>query len=206
MDAGRSQRVCTPITYHGTRWLVAGEVPRSVGNRHPSIAPYGSFACADGEITIAVGSEGLWRRFAPVVWLDPADQRFATNADRVRRIDELATAMAPALTSATAREWMKRLDEAGVLAVRFSTPRPGLRLGAGGPPRPWSPGQRRRAAATPVHASSGRGAGHELRGRARDQSARPVPRVVTQLATRRTVVVGLRFPKLLPSEASPITR
>ncbi|MGH8909301.1 MAG: CaiB/BaiF CoA transferase family protein [Egibacteraceae bacterium] len=127
--SGRGQRVRTSLlagmvavhTYHGTRWLVAGEVPRSVGNRHPSIAPYGSFACADGEITIAVGSEGLWRRFAPLVWLDPSDEQFAANADRVRRIDELAVAMAPALTSATAQEWMKRLDEAGVPAGRIRT-------------------------------------------------------------------------------------
>jgi crotonobetainyl-CoA:carnitine CoA-transferase CaiB-like acyl-CoA transferase len=127
--SGRGQWVRTSLlagmiaihTYQGTRWLVAGEIPRAAGNRHPSIAPYGAFACADGEINIAVGSEGLWRRFAPLVGLNPADERFASNSDRVRRIDELEAAMAPTLTSVTAQEWTKRLDEAGVPAGRVRT-------------------------------------------------------------------------------------
>lgn len=127
--SGRGQYVRTSLlagmiavhTYHGTRWLVAGEVPRAVGNRHPSIAPYGAFACADGEINIAVGSEGLWRRFAPLVGLDPDDERFATNDDRVCRLAELEAAMAPALTGADVSQWIKRLDEAGVPAGRILT-------------------------------------------------------------------------------------
>ncbi|MCP6769891.1 CoA transferase, partial [Klebsiella pneumoniae] len=77
-------------------WLIAGEVPRPEGNRHPTIAPYGAYACADGMINIAVGSEGLWRRFAPLVGLDPEDERFSTNSRRVERVEELEKAMAPA--------------------------------------------------------------------------------------------------------------
>ena len=48
--------------FQGTRWTVAGEVGRSAGNHHPSIAPYGLFHCRDGSVQIAVGSEGLWQR------------------------------------------------------------------------------------------------------------------------------------------------
>lgn len=106
-------------TFQGTRWLIAGEVPEPNGNRHPTIAPYGAYECADGLINIAVGSEGLWRRFAPLVGLDPEDERFATNGDRVERAEELEAAMAPALTSATVDEWMERLDAAGVPAGRI---------------------------------------------------------------------------------------
>ncbi|MDP8977289.1 MAG: CoA transferase [Actinomycetota bacterium] len=105
-------------THQGTRWLVAGDLPATAGNRHPSISPYGAFDCADGQINIAVGSEGLWRRFAPLVGVDPEDERFATNRDRVRRVDELEEAMGPALRSAPVDEWIARLDEAGVPAGR----------------------------------------------------------------------------------------
>jgi crotonobetainyl-CoA:carnitine CoA-transferase CaiB-like acyl-CoA transferase len=108
-------------TFQGTRWLIAGEVPEPNGNRHPTIAPYGAYACADGLINIAVGSEGLWRRFAPLVGLDPEDERFATNGDRVEQTEELEAAMAPALTSATVDEWMERLDAAGVPAGRIQS-------------------------------------------------------------------------------------
>lgn len=123
---GRGQWVRTSLlggmvavhTFQGTRWLLAGETPTTGGNQHPLIAPYGAFECADGPINIAVGSEALWRRFAPLVDIDPDDERFATNRDRVERIGELSAAMAPALTSASADAWVTRLDEVGVPAGR----------------------------------------------------------------------------------------
>src|SRR6266700_3576212 len=75
--------------FQGTRWTVAGEVPAATGNHHPSIAPYGTFRCGDGMIQVAVANEQQWRRFAPVVGIDPADDRFARNDVRVARRDEL---------------------------------------------------------------------------------------------------------------------
>ncbi len=108
-------------TYQGTRWLVAGEVPGLGSNRHPTIQPYGAFDCADGAINICVGSEGLWRRFAPLVGIAVDDPRFATNGDRVERVDELIAAMAPALRAASVDEWVARLDEAGVPAGKVKT-------------------------------------------------------------------------------------
>lgn len=125
--SGRGQRVTTSLlggmvaihTFQGTRWLLAGDVPEPEGNRHPLIAPYGAFECADGNINIAVGSEGLWQRFAPLVDLDPGDARFASNRERVARVEELDRAMAPALRSASVDEWMERLDRAGIPAGRI---------------------------------------------------------------------------------------
>lgn len=127
--SGRGQWVRTSLlgsmiavhTFQGTRWLLAGEVPVPSGNRHPLIAPYGTYPCADGALNIAVGSEGLWKRFAPLVDLDPADPRFATNGQRVARVEELETAMAPALTSMTMDAWMEHLDAAGIPAGRILT-------------------------------------------------------------------------------------
>lgn len=106
-------------TFQGTRWLLAGEVPTPSGNRHPLIAPYGTYPCADGALNIAVGSEGLWKRFAPLVDLDPEDERFRTNDQRVARVEELEAAMAPALTSMTMDAWMEHLDAAGIPAGRI---------------------------------------------------------------------------------------
>ncbi|MFO7545751.1 MAG: CoA transferase [Trueperaceae bacterium] len=106
-------------TFQGTRWLLAGEVPGREGNRHPLIAPYGTFRVADGDINVAVGSEGLWKRFAPLVGLDPDDPRFASNQLRVAAIAELESAMAPALETDTVDGWMARLDAAGIPAGRI---------------------------------------------------------------------------------------
>lgn len=124
--SGRGQKVTSSLlgsivgihAFQGTRWLIAGEVPEPEGNRHPTIAPYGAYECADGEINIAVGSEGLWRRFAPLVGIDPDDGRFSDNVKRRANVAELEKALAPALRSATVDEWMERLGEAGVPAGR----------------------------------------------------------------------------------------
>jgi crotonobetainyl-CoA:carnitine CoA-transferase CaiB-like acyl-CoA transferase len=89
---GRGQVVRTSLlaavvgvhAFQGTRYTVAREVPTAQGNHHPSICPYGLFHCADGMLQIAVGSEGLWRRFAPAFGIDADTDGMATNAERVR--------------------------------------------------------------------------------------------------------------------------
>jgi crotonobetainyl-CoA:carnitine CoA-transferase CaiB-like acyl-CoA transferase len=100
--------------FQGTRYTVAGEVPRAEGNHHPSIAPYGTFRCADGLVQIAVGSEALWLRFAPLVGLDGADPRFALNRDRVRHRSELVAHIEAVFGTATTSHWLARLGEVGV--------------------------------------------------------------------------------------------
>ncbi|MCX4817987.1 CoA transferase [Streptomyces sp. NBC_01239] len=75
--------------FHGTAYTVAGVVPAPSGNHHPTLAPYGLFHCRDGAVQIAVGSEGLWHRFAPLVGLAPYDTRFSSNEARLARREEL---------------------------------------------------------------------------------------------------------------------
>ncbi len=102
--------------FQGTRYTVAGEVAYGQGNHHPSIAPYGAFACADGIVQIAVGSQALWRRFAGVIGLDPADPRFATNTDRVRHRDELVGEIEAAFAGHSLAHWLPAMAAAGVPA------------------------------------------------------------------------------------------
>lgn len=124
---GKGQRVTTSLlasavavhAYQGARWTIGGEVPQPGGNRHATIAPYGAFTCADGWINIAVGSEGLWKRFAPVVGVDVDDPRYATNRQRVTNVDELEVAINAVLVDDTVDAWMQRLSDAGVPAGRI---------------------------------------------------------------------------------------
>ncbi|WP_328460060.1 CaiB/BaiF CoA transferase family protein [Streptomyces sp. NBC_00448] len=108
-------------SFQGTRWTVAGEVPRGSGNRHPAIAPYGLYRCADGDIQIAAGSEALWQAVAGVTGLDPADPRYAANADRVLHHAELAADLEAVLAHGTVATWTARFDAAGVPAGRVRT-------------------------------------------------------------------------------------
>ncbi len=124
---GRGQRVTTSLlasavavhAYQGTRWTIGGDVPAPGGNRHPTIAPYGAFTCQDGWINVAVGSEGLWQRFAPLVGIDADDPRYASNRDRVTNWDELEAEINAALVDEPVEVWMARFGEAGIPAGRI---------------------------------------------------------------------------------------
>jgi crotonobetainyl-CoA:carnitine CoA-transferase CaiB-like acyl-CoA transferase len=128
-STGRGQVVRTSLlssivgvhAYQGTRWTIAGEVPRAIGNHHPSIAPYGLFETADSPIQVACGSEALWRSFAPIVGIDADDPRFATNTDRVVGRIELVAAIEEVFATAEAEVWLGQLAAAGIPAGKVRT-------------------------------------------------------------------------------------
>lgn len=68
----------------GAGTLMTGQTPERFGNGHPSIVPYQSFACADGEVAIGVGND---RQFEVLVlWLGldlDSEQRWRQNSGRV---------------------------------------------------------------------------------------------------------------------------
>ena len=105
-------------SFQGTKWTVSGEVARPTGNHHPQIAPYGSFRCRDGHLQIAVGSEGIWARLAPLIGLAPNDSRFAVNLSRVARRDELRAVIEHEFAHRDRDELLRDLGAAGVPTVR----------------------------------------------------------------------------------------
>ncbi len=107
--------------FQGTRFTVAKEVPAGIGNHHASIAPYGLFRTADTPVQVAVGSEALWRRFAPVAGLDVSDERFSSNERRVAHRDVLIEEVESAFAAEDAESWLARLAVAGVPAGKVRT-------------------------------------------------------------------------------------
>jgi len=107
--------------FQGTRYTVAGEVPRAQGNHHPSLSPYGAFRCSDAIVQVAVGSEGLWPKFAPLVGLDPDDPRFASNRHRVEHREELIDEVNAAFAERGVDDVLAELDRAGVPAGEVRT-------------------------------------------------------------------------------------
>jgi crotonobetainyl-CoA:carnitine CoA-transferase CaiB-like acyl-CoA transferase len=106
--------IVSVLAFQGTRWTVGGEVPQAQGNHHPSIAPYGLFRCAGGTVQIAVGSEGLWRRFAEEFGLSTEDDRWRDNQSRVAYRAALIEAIEAAFSDFDAEELLARLEAAGV--------------------------------------------------------------------------------------------
>ena len=104
------------LTYAAQNYFASGETPRRYGSAHPNIVPYQGFSTGDGEVMIAVGNDGLWRRFAGVVGLQHLvdDERFATNPARVRNRAELLPVIEQALRTRSASAWTDLLTAAGV--------------------------------------------------------------------------------------------
>ncbi len=107
--------------FQGTAYTVGGQVPRAQGNHHPAIAPYGLFRCADGAVQIACGAQGLWVKLANVLGLDPDEEGFATNADRVRNRARLIEQIETGLADRTMAQTLDLLATAGVPAGQVRT-------------------------------------------------------------------------------------
>jgi itaconate CoA-transferase len=97
--------------------LYGRSAPPRTGMRHATIVPYGPYACADGEVMLAVQNEGQWERLCERVLERPAlahDERFATNERRARARGTLEPLIEEALRPLTRRAVEQRLEAADV--------------------------------------------------------------------------------------------
>lgn len=105
--------------FQGTAWTVAGKVGRAQGNRHPSIAPYGAFRCADGLVQLACGNEILWRRLCDEFAIQADDPAYATNLARLQNIDFLTDELEQRFSELDRDAVLAKLNAAGVPAGRI---------------------------------------------------------------------------------------
>jgi crotonobetainyl-CoA:carnitine CoA-transferase CaiB-like acyl-CoA transferase len=116
VDIAMLDAVVSLLSYHASAYMNADALPRRLGNRHPTIAPYDTFAAADAEFFLAVGNDDQFRRFCRVAGVDAlvSDARFATNPARVVNYDALRTALDGVLRQRTRAAWLETLARAGV--------------------------------------------------------------------------------------------
>jgi formyl-CoA transferase/CoA:oxalate CoA-transferase len=116
VDIAMLDAVTALLTYQASSAFATGGTPTRMGNRHPSIAPYDTFAAADGDFVLAVGNDDQFRRVADVLGRAELarDERFLTNADRVRHYDELRGTLAPLLAAWPRADLLRALTTAGV--------------------------------------------------------------------------------------------
>lgn len=81
------------------------------GHHHPSIAPFGTFECADGHLVVAAGTDSLWQSFCTAIDRPELadDERFVTLSDRVSHLDMLLDELQSVLLECTEAEWLERL-------------------------------------------------------------------------------------------------
>ena len=116
VDIGMFDSTAALLTYQAGSYFATGEAPVRMGNRHPSIVPYDTFAAADGVFVIAVGNDEQWRRFCHAIDADDlaADDRFVTNQRRVEHYAALRPLLAGRLRLRTRAEWLRDLKATGI--------------------------------------------------------------------------------------------
>ena len=105
-----------------SRFEFTGEIPRPIGNRHPSIVPFETFNTLSDPIMVAAGNDRLWATLCELMELEIAcDPRYATNPQRNEHYAELRPILAEKFMTKTAEEWQPMFDKAGIPSGPINT-------------------------------------------------------------------------------------
>lgn len=94
-----------------------------MGNQHPTIVPYQDFACADGDIIIALGNDRQFRDLVDILGLPEMadDARFATSASRSDHREAMFAMINPAIARWTSDELLAALEAAKLPCGKINT-------------------------------------------------------------------------------------
>lgn len=106
------------LANQAANYLASGVSPRRMGNGHANVVPYQAFATADGQLVIAVGNDGQFRKLCVILgepgWAD--DARFVSNAARLAHRAELIPLLAAKIATWGAQPLSLALEAEGVPA------------------------------------------------------------------------------------------
>ncbi len=111
------------LANQGMNFLATGTPPQRMGNTHPNIVPYQSFATRDGQFILAAGNDQQFSRVAAIIGHPELaqDPRFASNADRVKNREELSAIIQGETQKWTLVELLDELEKQGVPAGPVNT-------------------------------------------------------------------------------------
>jgi crotonobetainyl-CoA:carnitine CoA-transferase CaiB-like acyl-CoA transferase len=107
------------MSYQAQKYLSLGEVAGQDGNDHPLMFPQGTFPTEDQPITLASGSEAMWRRLCDVLGAPElaSDERFRDNALRMHNRVILRAAIEQRLRQRPSAYWLEAINAAGIPAT-----------------------------------------------------------------------------------------
>ena len=95
------------------RYLAKNEIPKPMGSRHPSIAPFEAFKTKDSHIIIAAGNEKLFEKLCNVLNIPEIskDPKFNTNSLRSENMDDLKKILEDKLIVKNTGEWVSEMEK-----------------------------------------------------------------------------------------------
>jgi len=112
IDIGMLDTHVAWLANQGMNYLATGENPARLGNQHPNIVPYQVFPTADGHIVLSIGNDPTFKRFCEAFALTHLleDDRFASNAARVRNRRLVTDTLAPVMEQHQTTWWVDKLE------------------------------------------------------------------------------------------------
>jgi len=116
------------LVNHSSAVVAAGTRPMRMGNSHPSLFPYDALPTADGDLIVATGNDGQFRKLCQVLEIPEVidDPRFCHNQDRTANRDELRPILVERLATRSKMDWFRELIAAGVPAGPINTVNDGV--------------------------------------------------------------------------------
>jgi len=104
------------LANQGMNYLVTGENPPRLGNGHPNIVPYQTFATLDGSLILAVGNDGQFARFCRLAECAELAEHahYRTNALRVENRKSLIPVLAEKIAQRKTAWWVEQLEQISV--------------------------------------------------------------------------------------------
>ena len=104
------------LSNQAMNFLMTGKTPVRGGNAHPNIQPQDVFKCSDGQVVLAVGNDGQFVSLCNALGLPELsmDDRFKTNALRVKNQLELRPRLDAAFLKNTRAFWTEKMEAAEV--------------------------------------------------------------------------------------------
>ena len=95
------------------RYLSKNEIPKPMGSRHPSIAPFEAFKTKDSYIIIAAGNDKLFEKLCNLLKLNDINKnpKFITNSNRSQNIDELKKIIEDKLLEKNTNQWVQEMEK-----------------------------------------------------------------------------------------------
>jgi crotonobetainyl-CoA:carnitine CoA-transferase CaiB-like acyl-CoA transferase len=116
VDVSLFETATSWVSLLASHFLASGTVAQKQGSGATGIAPYKAYTTRDGEIVVAAGSDGLFKRLAHAVghpeWVQ--DPRFVDNPSRVLHQVALYSMLDALLAEQDTQTWVSCFEEAGI--------------------------------------------------------------------------------------------
>lgn len=123
VDVSLLETAVTYLGFHAATYLATGQVDGREGAGYLTLAPYGSYRTADGDMMLGAPTQTAWNKLKAALG-HPAsfeDARFATNSDRCAHQEPLRAALEAELGRNPTAHWLPILENAGLPCAPIQT-------------------------------------------------------------------------------------